>query len=449
MTLETYSVRGMTATALQTALTPLLTTARVNVDVERNRLLVTADAATHNEISNLTAALGEEASVEQQKVIIAYPLQHATATQLKTVLDQLLTGATVLADDKLKQLVVTGNLAQHSTVKATLEQVDRAASSRSQVNLRTFDTKKVQPAILLPMLQKLWPNMELSADPTANRIIASGSDSDLEQLNQALERLIAAPDGKPQIVKTYPVPAGEMTTLSTILGQIAPQAIISSDPVSRTVTVWASDEQQTRVQQALEQISTTAAGAKIPATYLIKPTQVLAVQTSLQTLFPTIGISSIPTTGQLIVVASAEQQKRIAEVVELLASGPNAAERTVKVLRIDPSRADITDLVNALQATISSQIRLEHNIKTNTLLVVGSTEEIATVTEKLSQLQEQMPAPDVVTSQVYQMQHASTNTAITILATLVPQATLGRDMTTRTIAATAKASEHRKIAESF
>lgn len=447
MTLESYSVRGMTAAALQTALTPMLTAARVNVDTERSRLLITADAATHTEIAKLVAALGEDATVDQQKVIIAYPLQHATATQLKTVLDQLLTGATVLADDKLKQLVVTGNLAQHATVKATLEQVDRAASSRAQINIRTYETKKLQASILLPTLQKLWPNMELSADATSNRIIASGTDNDLEQLNQAIERLIAAPDGKPQVVKTYPVPAGEMTTLATILAQIAPQAIISSDPISRTVTVWAADEQQARVQQAIEQISSTAAGAKAPATYLIKPTQVLAVQTSLQTLFPTAGVSSIPTTGQLIVVASKEQQKRIAEIVELLASGSNAAERTVKVFQIDSNRADITDLVNALQATVSSQIRIEPNIKNNTLLVVGSADEIALVSEKLNQLQEQMPAPDTVSSQVYQLQHASTNTAITILATLVPQATLGRDMTTRTIAATAKASDHRKIAE--
>ena len=128
----------------------------------------------------------------------------------------------------------------------------------------------------------------------------------------------------------------------------------------------------------------------------------------------------------------------------MLATGPNAAERTVKVFRVDPSRADLTDLVNALQATVSSQIRIEPNLKSHTLMVIGTAEEMATVSEKITQLQEQMPAPDAVTSQVYQLQHASTSTALTILATLVPQATFGRDMTTRTIAATAKASEHRR-----
>lgn len=446
-TLENYSVRGMTATALQTALTPLLATARVNVDSERNRLLITADETTHREIANLVAALGKEADVDQQKVVVAYPLKQAIPTQLKTVIDQLVTGATTLADDKLKQLVVTGTLAQQATIKAALDQIDRASADRGQVNIRTYETKKLQATILLPTLLKLWPNLELTADATANRIIASGTDTELEQLNGAIERLIASPDGKPQLVKTYPVPAGEMTTLATILGQIAPQAIISTDLVSRTATVWASEEQQTRVQQAIEQIGKTASAAKEPATYMIKPTQVLAVQTALQTLFPTVGVASVPTTGQLIVVASPDQQKRIAEVVELLATGPNAAERSVKVFKIDPSRVDLTDLVSALQATVSSQIRIEPNLKSNTLMVIGTTDELTIVSDKIAQLQEQMPAPDTVTSQVYQLQQANTTTALTILATLVPQATFGQNLTTRTIAATAKASDHRKIAE--
>ncbi len=445
--LESYSVRGMTALALQTALTPMLTTARVNLDSEHNRLLVTADEATHQEIAKLIAELSKDADVDQQKVVVAYPLKQATPSQLKVVIDQLLTGATTLADDKLKQLVVTGTLAQQATVKTTLDQIDRAAADRGPVNIRSYETKKLQAAILVPTLVKLWPNLELTADATSNRIIASGTDAELAQLNEAIERLIASPDGKPQFVKTYPVPAGEMTTLATILGQIAPQAIISTDIVSRTATVWASEEQHARVQQAIEQIGKTAAAAKEPATYIVKPTQVIAVQTALQTLFPTVGVASVPTSGQLIVVASPDLQKRIAEVIELLSTGPNAAERTVKVFQIDPARADLTDIVNALQATISSQIRIEPNIKNNTLMAVGTAEELAAVSEKINQLQNEMPAPDVVTSQVYQLQHASTTTAITILSTLVPQATLGRDMTTRTIAATAKASEHRKIAE--
>ncbi len=447
ITLETYSVRGMTAASLQLSLAPLLLKARVNVDAVRNRLLVATDAKNHLEISALVTALSEKLGVDQQQIVVAYPIENALPSQVKIVFDQLALGSTSIADDKLKQLVVTGTIEMQAIAKATITQIDRRSPAGAPREIRSYDAKKLQAAALLPTLQKLWPDMQLTADTTANRIIASGSVKELDQLDAAVERLISAPDGKPQFVKTYPVPAGDMLTLAAILSQIAPQAIISSDIPSRTVTVWAGEDQQTRVQQALEQISKTAQSAKEAATYLVKPTQVVAVQASLQTLFPTIGIASVPTTGQLIVVASSEQQKRIAEVIELMASGPNALERTVKVFRVEPERVEFTSLFSALQSTLPSQIRLESNPSNNSILAIGSPEELELVTAKMDELQKQLPAPDASSSAVYPLQYGNTVSALAILQSLVPRATLVQDATSRTVAATAKAHEHAKIRE--
>ena len=448
ITLESYTVRGMTAATLQLALAPLLTKARVNLDSARNRLLVGADAKTHQEISDLVRALSEKLGVEQQQIVVAYSLEHALPSQVKIVFDQLALGTTSIADDKLKQLVVTGPLETQAIAKATITQIDRPlqAGGGSQ-EIRSYEAKKLQAAALIPTLQKLWPDLQLSADATANRIIASGSRKELDQLDAAIERLISAPDGKPQFVKTYSVPAGDMLTLASILGQIAPQAIISSDITSRTVTVWAGEEQQTRVQQALEQISKTAQAAKEVATYQVKPTQVVAVQTSLLSLFPTIGVAAVPTTGQLIVVASADQQKRIAEVIELMSSGPNASERTVKVFRVEAEGAELTNLLNALQSTLPPQIRLEPNLINNTIMAIGTPEELESVTAKIDELQKQMPAPEPTVSTVYKLRYTTTSGALAILQPLMPKATFVRDAVSRSLAATAKASDHRKIEE--
>ncbi len=447
LTLETYTVRGMTAATLQTSLAALLAKARVHVDTVRNRLLVTADAKTHLEISALVAALSEKQGVDQQQVVIAYSIENALPSQVKVVFDQLALGAISIADDKLKQLVVTGNLDSQAIAKATITQIDRTSPTGSAKEIRSYDAKKLQAAALLPTMQKLWPDLQLSADTTANRIIASGSVKELDQLDAAVQRLISAPDGKPQFVKTYPVPAGDMLTLAAILSQIAPQAIISTDIPSRTVTAWANEEQQTRVQQALEQISKTAQAAKDASMYLVKPTQVAAVQASLQTLFPTIGVASVPATGQLIVVASPEQQKRIAEVIELMVSGPNALERTIKVFRVDQERVEMTSLLSALQSTLPSQIRIESNPINSTILAIGTPGELEIVTDKINELQKQIPAPELLTSTIYQLKHTSTTGALAILQPLVPKATLVQDAASRTIAVTAKANDHRRVDE--
>ncbi len=445
--LEAYSVRGMTTTTLQTALAPLLTKAKVSVDADRNRLLVTADSKTHKEIAELLQVLGKEVAVDQQKVVMAYPLVHALPSQVKLVLDQLATGAMVLADDKLKQVVVTATIDTQAIVKATLAQIDQPRVPNAKVDIRSYEAKKLQAVYLLPTLQKLWPEMQISADSSANRIIASGTTSELDELGIAMEKLLQAPDGKPQTVKAYPVRAGDMVTLPTILTQIAPQAIVSADPVSRTVTVWGNEEQQTRVEEALLQLAKTAAGAKVPSTYLVKPTQFTAVQTSLQTLFPTMGVSGVAASGQLIVVGSPDQQKMVAEIVELLASGPNAEQRTVRVFRIDPDTIDLTAMMAALQNILPAQVRIESNATNNTILAVGTSDELNLVGEKIQLLQSQLPPPEASSSHVYQLKHMNTAGAIVILQSLVPKAVLSQDAASRTIAATAKSKEHQKIAE--
>jgi type II secretory pathway component GspD/PulD (secretin) len=446
-TLESYSVAGMTAASLSTALTPLLAKARVNVDTAKNRLLITADTNTHREIADLVRALSENTTADQQKVVVVYPVQNATPTQIKTILDQLLLGNVILADDKLKQVVVTGTIESQASAKATIEQMDRPTAASGPKELRSYDTKKIQAAYLLPLLQKMWPDMQLAADATANKIIATGTPSELEALNQAMERMIAAPDGSPQTVRTYAVPAGDMLTLTTILGQIAPHAILSSDAISRTVTAWANEEQHARIEQALEQISKTAQAAKVPATYLVKPTQVTAVQTSLLTLFPTAGVAIVPTTGQIIVVASAEQQQRVAEVVDLLTSGPNAESRTIRVFRLDPERVDPVAMVAGLQAILPTQIRVEPNPTNQTLLVIGTPDELELVASKIDELQKQLPEPEASSTRVYPLRHGNTVSALTMLQSMLPKATIVQDAITRTLSATAKPKDHSRIEE--
>lgn len=445
MKLESYSVAGMTASALNTSLTPLLANARVNVDATKNRLLISADEQTHEDIQTMVQALDATTTAEQQKIVVVYPVQHATPTQIKTILDQIIVGTVILADDKLKQVVATGTIEAQATVKATVEQMDRPRANAMSKEVRTFDTKKVQASSFLPVLQKLWPDMELAADNSANRIIASGSVEDLAKLSQAMERLVASPDGSPQSVKTYAVAAGDMLTLASILGQIAPQALVSTDATSRTVTAWASDEQHQRIAQALEQISKTAQNAKTPATYIVKPTQVTSVQTALQTLFPSASVAGIATTGQLIVVTSDEQQKRIAQVIEMLASGPNAADRTVRVFRLDPERMDTATAISGLQAVLPSQIRLEPNTSNQTILAIGTPDELDLAAKKLEELKQQIPEPDELTTRVYPLRHGSTTSALTMLQTIMPKVSMVQDATTRTLSANAKPRDHDRI----
>jgi type II secretory pathway component GspD/PulD (secretin) len=444
--LQPYAVPGTTAVALQQSLTPFLGTAQVAIDSTQNRLLIWADDATHENLAEIVDLLAAQPDIAAQKVVVAYDIAHgASATQMKTILDQVVRDGLIVADDKLQRVVVTGTLETQALIKSTIAQIDQPHASLQPNEIRSYDAKKLQPTILIPMLQNMWPNMQLSADTTAGRIIASGNPKDHESLRATLDRIVNTENETPHEVKTYPVPSGEMSTLGTILTQIAPQALISSDLVSRTVTVWGTAEQQTRIAQAIEQVVKTAQTTKVPAAYFVKPTQTLAVQSAILSLFPGTGMAIDSTTGQLIVVATSESQQRIAEVIKMLASGGSGDEQSIKVFRIDPQRVELTTMMSALQATVGPEVRLESNVTSNTIMAVGSSAELENVAQQVEQLLQQIPAPDQPVSKVYPLVNSNTYTALTILTPLVPRATLSHDPTTRTLAATASAQDHAKI----
>ncbi|MBX3421469.1 MAG: hypothetical protein KF752_07935 [Pirellulaceae bacterium] len=445
--LETYDVPGMTAVALQQALTSATATSTVQLDVQRERLLIWATPDIHERIAAMVKTLSERPDADRQKIVVVYPLTSALASNVKLVLDQLGLSATVVADDKLRQLAVTGTIADHGILQSVIAQIDRQSATSPQPLVRSYDVKSFQAAQLLTTLQPLWPNLKMSVDSTANRLIASGSSAELDQVGKSLEQLLHTPAATPDIIRTYAVPQGEMNSLPATLKQIAPHATISSDPLSRTVTVAADESQHARVRQALEQLTLAASSSKQATTYSVKPSQLTAVQNTLLSLFPGISLAGDATTGQVIVVAGQPIHQEIGKVVEMLATGAGGAERTVQAFPLDEHRSEAASFLATLQTLVPSPVRLSLSPQSGAILAVGTPEELAEIARQVDSLKQQLPAGELPQPSVFKLQHANTATTLAMLQALFPKATLAQDATTQTIAVTATPMDRQKIEE--
>ena len=300
--LKTYRVTGMLPTELQTLVTPLLgdsAAGAVTVDSQGGRLVVMATEAAHQRIESLVSQLSAPPPTDQQRVLVAYSLEHADADELKAVITAAVTGATVLADASRRQLIATATLGDHGKIKTILAEVDRPATAAGVKELRTYRTEKVQAATLLPTLQKLMPRMELTVDATNNQLLASGIAADQRTLQATLERLRSEDPERPRAVKTFTVPAGDLQTLPTILLQLAPEAVISTDVVNRAVIVWGTDEHHQRIGEAITQLSQSAQDRDEVLLFEVPVAQTVAIQTALSTLFTGVRVSADPATGQL------------------------------------------------------------------------------------------------------------------------------------------------------
>ncbi|MEZ6076039.1 MAG: hypothetical protein R3C56_10315 [Pirellulaceae bacterium] len=238
MLVESYAVDRMTA-VMQQALLPLLSTAKRRSTARENDCWFAATLRPTLSCTKWQRPWVPNRQQAGRRWCSPIRLEHAAATNVKLLLDQIVRDATVLADDKLRQVVVTGSLKlKLKSKRPSIKSIAQEACA-GVAEIRSYDAGQLTASALLTTLQAMWPSMQLTVDGVSNQVVASGTPEEHEQLEAAFEQLTSAPGGDAQLAKTYSVPFGEMSTLPSVLKQLAPRALISSDPVSRTVTVWA------------------------------------------------------------------------------------------------------------------------------------------------------------------------------------------------------------------
>lgn len=444
--LRIYSVLGLSGSALQTAIAPLIGEARNNVAPDTKRVLVWADAKTHADLDELVQSLAEQPGVAEQPVVVTYSLKHVIPSDAQTILTQILPEATLLASDEMKQLVVTTNLKNQTIAKSTLEQMDQPAAEAERDEIRTFEVQGVDPNALQASLQAMWPDLSMSV-AADGQILASGSAKQLAEVQEALDRLFAQQGRVEKTVKSYKLSQGDMTTFPGVLGQLAPKAVISTDAATRTITVWGDQQQHERIAEAIKQLAESAKQVRTPATYSVKPTQLAAVALALSSLYPEAAVAPDATTGQIVVLASQESQIKIRETIDLIAKGVGAESKEVVVIPVDIRRMSLVDLLQSLQQTVPPTLTLNSSSDGKAIIAIGSPEEVGAAQEQVKRLIEKLPEPVTASPKVYELEHVSTATVQQMLAGLVPTASITPEPAQNALVITAAAEEHVKVAE--
>lgn len=354
--LQTYSVLNMPVATLQSMLTEVIGKAKVIADATGNRLLVWADEETHRNIGEAVSQIAQLPPTDQEKVLVAYPLQHIDGVSLKTLLVTALPQAIIVVDAEGRQLIATASLSDQLRIKATVEQLDIPRAAMDAEEIRTYEMKNgLTATVLVPTLQTMWPKLKLTADSTNNQILATGPLKDHQDLKATLDRLFSSSSSEPIEAKTYEVPYGDLTTLPAILMQLAPKAVLSTDVTNRTILAWATASQHQRIEQAIEQLSQKSEGRQILQVYNVPAHRSPMVRLALTATFPTAAIGVDASSGQIIALATKEIQARIGDAVKQLLEAPEVAHtRTAKRYDIPKKfRATFPTLAASVSATIT------------------------------------------------------------------------------------------------
>jgi Bacterial type II/III secretion system short domain len=372
--LKSYPLRaGVSPETITSLLSSLAPSASVTSDAASRRLLITASVKDHELIAATIAQVTQDAGGEIPQLQF-YPLQKASAANAASVLSAMLPTAAITFDQATRRLSVVAVKADQETVVATLAKLEATAPVHEKRTLKLYDVTANQRRRFTTVLDSLTtelPGLQVLADAQPDELTVWAKPSQhaivMEVLTQ-LDREVPL-EQKPRLI-VYPITKVDPESVSSVLTELFPDAMITTDTISSRLLIHAKPAVQETIRSAIEQLD-----SDLPAETEIKlmvypvegvdPTSALAL---LQAEVPKATVIHDATAQTFIVRARLEHQQLVAELLEALqsASSPlqhrsvvvyptSQSETTLEKTFFESAFPDVTFVLDPVAHTITAQ----------------------------------------------------------------------------------------------
>ena len=346
----------------------------------------------HEKLAELFNSLGATSEVTAAPVLISYPIQQGSAKTAFDMLKQLYPTLKVTLDEKADRVLVYAPLSQHSRIKQAIGQVDMEVAPNNKEELRSYSTGNVNPTSLVTMLQKLLPDMQITPDLPAQKLIAWGTVADHAVLAKALEQFRTGDPAQRPTVVVYPVEgrtADGLSQLRSVLLQVVPEAVLGIDARGGAIVASAREADHKAIRATIEQVVAMDREAELRLeTYTLDKIKSAPALAMLRLIAPTAQMSVGAVPEQIVVWASAEDHQRIqAALVKLEETGGTDSSRELRVHQI--RKAASTQAVSMI-ATALPDLQVLAGQGTDRLLIWGSAKDHARLDELIQQLEKEL-----------------------------------------------------------
>ncbi len=215
-------------------------------------------------------------------------------------------------------------------------------------SLKSYKLINLKPSTVTTMLQQLVPKMQLVANDEQTVLLAWGRELDHQRLKAAVEQIGQPDDPKASLVKLYPTGKMDALICAAVIGKVLPDAIVVPNADSALLAVLARADQHKLVQQSLDQMSgfVTAGGPPAVAVYRVERSGSTAAIAAITPVVPRAKLLAGTNTQQMIAVANELEHAKIKETVDALET--DQPETTGLKLRVFHLRQDLATQVKPL-----------------------------------------------------------------------------------------------------
>lgn len=439
-TLKLYPVRTRDVDELIATIELAAPAAKVRME-DRNRTLVAwATPKEHAQVSNVLDQLSLKGQQTTGTQLETYTVERVSPSAALALLQELLPDARMTANDDSDSLIVVGSLADHQAVRSLIEQID--AGKKKSRELKTYAVAGIAPATVTALAASFAPTATVTFDATSENAMVLAKSEEHERIGQLIDQLRTSAAKLESEVRTYPTTDIDVTSVTSLLTTVTPNAIVTADTTNRRLVVIASAIDQKKVQNVLEQVQKTPAALRQLKPYVLPEGQTAESATSLlATLVPSAAVTPDTANGRLLIVANADDHKVVGETLTQLgddAGKKNRELKTYAVAGIAP--ATVTELAASFAPTAT----VTFDATSENAMVLAKSEEHERIGQLIDQLRTSAAKleSDVRT---YPTADIDVTSVTSLLATVVPNAIVTADTTNRRLVVIASAIDQKKV----
>ncbi len=266
----------------------------VTVDSRSNTLIVSASPENLAVIRELIRQIDSK-DFAQEGNLRLYQLKHARASSLATVLEQFFRArraseaglnagersipVTVVPDDRVNALLVTGGKESFDVIDRMIQQLD-AEDTQARMNFRVFVLKQSTAAKLQSILQRLFANrpsrikgeppepISVVADSWVNALIVGASIDDMAMVASLIERLDSDQAQMGVTVQVFPMGKADARRVAQVIqglyreggpGGVLP-VVVTADERMNAIIVSAGEGDLKRISELVKKLDTDQVG---------------------------------------------------------------------------------------------------------------------------------------------------------------------------------------------
>ena len=316
--LQLYPVQVSDADQMLATLKLIAPDGQYRIDPLSSKLIAWASEADQKRISESLQMIQAEQPQGGARQLQVYALKNADPTAISTMLVYIVPTARVTVNTATRSLVAFGTLPEHEAIRALVEQLEKQTeTAAAEKTLITYPVSSTVSTTLVTLMATAVPKAQVLSDTANQRLLVMATGDEHAQVDLLLKSLSTAESNGKQL-QIHEADRIDSVSVTSLLTTLTPQATVTFDVANKRLLVVATEADQAKVAEVLEQVRTADADAvRSLKSYPLQPKIVSTTIISL--LLPLVPkASAIPDEAnrRLLITATEKEHELIAKVIE-------------------------------------------------------------------------------------------------------------------------------------